>query len=173
MLIYQTDAYLFRNELDDWCRRDYPYVGAPWLIKRKYRGLGRILLYLRALPKRLLGRPFLPLDFGGKVGNGGLSLRRVADFITMCRCDQQTIRQWLELSHTIREYNEDCYWASRPDWRYPSADEALRFAVDLGPADALTQLHGELPMGCHGWTKPAYRSFWAPYILTHQHTIQS
>ena len=29
MLIYQLDAYVFRDELLDWCSRDYDFIGAP------------------------------------------------------------------------------------------------------------------------------------------------
>lgn len=164
MLICQTDAYLFANHLDDWCRRGYPYVGAPWINKRKYHGFGRVLLYLRAVPKRLLGRPFMPLDLENKVGNGGLSLRRIADFTRVCQNQSEEIDRWWQRSLRFREYNEDCFWAQRPEWQYPSAQEALTFAFDLSPADALAQNGGHLPMGCHGWNKPAYRSFWWPII---------
>ena len=31
MLIYQLDAYVFRDELEYWCRQGYDYIGAPWL----------------------------------------------------------------------------------------------------------------------------------------------
>lgn len=29
MLIYQLDSYVFRDELLDWCEKDYDYIGAP------------------------------------------------------------------------------------------------------------------------------------------------
>ncbi len=164
MLIHQTDVFLFRNDLEQWCQQGYTYIGAPWLIKRKYKGLGRILLYLRAIPHRLQRRPFLPLDFGGKVGNGGLSLRHINDFLQVCTNQQPEIQQWLIKSQTQREYNEDCFWATRPGWRYPTYQHALTFSIDLDPADAMQQNHNQLPMGCHGWSKPAYRAFWWPYI---------
>ena len=34
ILIYQLDAYVFRNELDEWVAKGYDYIGAPWIIKR-------------------------------------------------------------------------------------------------------------------------------------------
>ena len=30
MLIYQLDAWVFRDELEYWCHKGYDYVGAPW-----------------------------------------------------------------------------------------------------------------------------------------------
>lgn len=29
MLIYQLDAFVFRDELDEWVAKDYDYIGAP------------------------------------------------------------------------------------------------------------------------------------------------
>ena len=37
ILIYQLDAYVFRNELDEWVAKGYDYIGAPWIIKRGCR----------------------------------------------------------------------------------------------------------------------------------------
>jgi hypothetical protein len=36
MLIYQLDAFVFRDELADWCRSGYEYIGAPWLRDRDF-----------------------------------------------------------------------------------------------------------------------------------------
>lgn len=33
-LICHTDAWIFRDELADWCRRGYDCVAAPW-VRRK------------------------------------------------------------------------------------------------------------------------------------------
>ncbi len=33
ILIYQLDAYVFRDELDYWCGQGYDYIGAPWIFK--------------------------------------------------------------------------------------------------------------------------------------------
>lgn len=55
ILVYQLDAWVFRDELSDWCCRGYAYVGAPFFTDR-----GEML-------------PF--------AGNGGFSLRRVRTFL--------------------------------------------------------------------------------------------
>lgn len=31
MLIYQLDAWVFRNELQMWCEKGYDYIGSPFL----------------------------------------------------------------------------------------------------------------------------------------------
>ena len=33
MLIYQLDAFVFRDELEYWCAKGYDYIGAPWRIE--------------------------------------------------------------------------------------------------------------------------------------------
>lgn len=164
LLIHQLDAFLFRNEIEEWCNRGFDYIGAPWLVKRKYKNpLGKVVLWLRSLPHRLRHVPFLPIDYADKVGNGGLSLRRVHACLDVCLNHEKEIRKWLSLSQQHKEYNEDCFWATRPHWHYPSVDEALAFSIDLAPKEALKRLGG-IPMGCHGWSKPNYKPFWMPFI---------
>ena len=58
MLIYQLDAWVFRDELDSWCNKGYDYIGAPWLKLNR------------------------ELDEENS-GNGGFSLRKIATFIDL------------------------------------------------------------------------------------------
>lgn len=61
MLIYQPDAWVFRDELLEWCERGYDYVGAPWChLCRNHQ-------------EHMFDTKF--------VGNGGLSLRKIGKFI--------------------------------------------------------------------------------------------
>lgn len=36
ILLCQTDAFVFRDELADWCARGYDYIGAPWPLRPIY-----------------------------------------------------------------------------------------------------------------------------------------
>lgn len=56
ILIYQLDAWVFKDELLKWCSYNYAYIGAPWFSD----------------DKPLTGLP----HFMG-IGNGGFSLRDV------------------------------------------------------------------------------------------------
>lgn len=58
ILVYQPDCLVFSDLLLDWCRTGWDYVGAPWLADPE-------------APEKGLSR----------VGNGGLSLRRVGGFL--------------------------------------------------------------------------------------------
>ena len=80
LLICHTDAWIFRDELGDWCRRGYDCVAAPW-VRRKVYDLPILKQYLRWRLRRAqrAGR-MIRQSLYGKIGNGGLSLRRVESF---------------------------------------------------------------------------------------------
>src|SRR5215469_1121852 len=65
ILIYQLDCLVFTSNLEEWCRKGWDYVGAPWLKNLDDPAQG------------FLG-----------VGNGGLSLRRVASALTVLTSKQ-------------------------------------------------------------------------------------
>lgn len=84
----------------------------------------------------------------GRVGNGGLSLRRVEAFRRACATYRTEAENYL--ADPCHLHNEDVFWAVVPrEFRYPAPDEALRFSVDTHPAYALRRLDGSLPFGCH------------------------
>ncbi|MCI5207522.1 MAG: hypothetical protein D3910_01720 [Candidatus Electrothrix sp. ATG2] len=62
ILLYQLDCFVFRDELESWADAGYSYIGAPWL-----KGYGE-------------AKPDAPVI---GVGNGGLSLRNVADHLNV------------------------------------------------------------------------------------------
>jgi len=64
ILFYELDAYVFKDELDRWCRAGYDYIGAPWFC-----GFGEC-----SNDSAFLG-----------VGNGGFSLRRTSAALRVLR----------------------------------------------------------------------------------------
>lgn len=160
MLICQLDAYIFRDELLAWCSKGYDYIGSPWLRRTVYDlPLLKQCMQLSLWWKHKRGLRSKQ-DLYNKVGNGGLSLRRV-------RPHYQVTLQKQDLIHfyTHREklhlYNEDVFWALEPEhFSYPSPQEALLFAFDKYPDYAYTLTGGQLPFGCHGWNKRKMRRFW-------------
>ena len=57
ILFYEPDAYVFKDELMDWCGQGYSFIGAPWVERQNNH-----------------------LIFNG-VGNGGFSLRKTKDHL--------------------------------------------------------------------------------------------
>ena len=152
MLVCQPDAWLFRNEVMAWCRRGFDYVGAPWWRK----GIWSLPLLHCFFPKRR--------KLYGKVGNGGLSLRRIDAFVHVCRTEQRRITYYLSQTH--HTFGEDVFWAVEPKgFHYPTMDEALMFSFDTRPERCYEATGHTLPMGCHGWLKPQRTDFWKPFII--------
>lgn len=163
MLICHNDAWIFRDELSKWTAKGYDCVAAPW-VRRTVYDLPIIKQYmaLRAWTKHRKGEPCRS-DLYGRVGNGGLTLRRVGSFIKACAEYGAQIEQYNNTSGHF--FNEDVFWATVPQhFRYPEWREALEFAFDTNPAYCYKLCNKQLPMGCHSWTKPRMWKFWKDII---------
>lgn len=177
ILIYQPDAYVFRDELKDWCNKGYDYIGAPLIGKFEEKE------YYVGMPMR--------------VGNGGFSLRKVQAFLNYFDgkkhvfTSQQIVSRisfwkkpytrifvWLLMMLGWKNkplsvaanwnYNEDDFWSGvLDDSNYalskPSPREALFFALERFPKE-LYAIIQRLPLGCHAWRKYEYESFWSEVI---------
>lgn len=175
MLIYQLDAYVFSDRLDEWCNKGYDYIGAPWFEDNKSHQTGAKLW---------------------AVGNGGFSLRKIATFIELFESKKRaytfkylykkTIREnkgimWLLKAWALKHENNFNYllnsWNDAEDLFYclklvdtnfrlniPTIDTAINFAFEQSPA-YLCNLNGnKLPFGCHAWEKYEYETFWKKYL---------
>ncbi len=146
MLIHQTDAWVFEDSLLMWCDKGYDFVGAPWL--EKPTPMGRPLLW-----------DFTKLCVN-QVGNGGLSLRRVAT------C--QRIAGLLKPISWFYRYNEDVFWSLFVplifrSFKKPSCLDALHFAFEYNPRESYQRIGNHLPFGCHAWERTD-REFWNQFI---------
>lgn len=167
ILIAQTDTLVLRDDLQHWCEQDYAYIGAPWFVGGS--------------------QPKQPLEFLG-VGNGGFSLRRVADFLRVLEHPRRIpnfikaragvadgqgslVRrlkhEWL-LAYNVEPLfptsNEDFFWgllvpAACPFFRVPGLQAASRFAFEVEPRQLYALTGGQLPFGCHAWERYD-RDFW-------------
>lgn len=155
ILIYQLDAFVFYDNLIKWCNENYSYVGAPWVeAPYIYNPLGRfsaILARYRILKYFIRPKP---------VGNGGFSLRRVADFL---KCLDK-----LNIDQDISPINEDQFWGQNmsskfPFFKVPNLKTAALFSIELKPSKAMAANGGFLPFGCHNWSRRDIL-FWLPYI---------
>lgn len=163
ILICQTDAWIFRDELEQWCNAGYDYVAAPWPKRKIYdRPIVKQWLWLR---RKLCdtSRRIIRQQGFNKVGNGGLSLRRVEAFIEGCDEYADLIEEFKRHSGTL--YNEDWFWSIIPERMiYPTLEVALRFSFDIRPEMCYQLAHHRLPFGCHGWCKRRHIGFWQPII---------
>lgn len=184
VLIYQSDALVFSDQLQQWCETDLDYVGAPWIKSSDS-----------------------PTVEAERVGNGGFSLRKVESFLHVFHSPRYTVdpeEYWARYCASNPKYmqylnwpkkylkrlrmfngaqremarwhepsnpwcNEDYWWSDQavryyPEFKVASVQQGLRFSFEVAPRKCF-ELNGHaLPFGCHAW--PRYdRAFWEPYLL--------
>lgn len=157
ILIYQLDAFVFRDELQEWCAKGYDYIGAPSLHQPEFD----------TIPAESARDFAHALSTQRVVLNGGLSLRKIPSFLRYLKIYNTFYPAW--------KGNEDmlfCQEATRlkpmklfmnlPEWR-----EALYFAFEKSPAASYELTDHRLPFACHAWERYD-AAFWAPFIAVNQ-----
>ncbi len=165
ILIYQLDAFAFRDELLPWCARGFDYVGAPWIGEDwpdDYSLLRHLPIWAR------YGKP--GELFGGdkrRVGNGGFSLRKVRTFAFVLSLLGPKASEW--------PFNEDLFWgiaasAYYPFFKKPTVEVAIQFSFELQPKKCFEKNSYRLPFGCHAWW--SYNlEFWRPIFSQYGYRI--
>lgn len=168
ILIYQLDAYVFKDELIEWCMKDYDYIGAPWLLRPIYNfPLLKLTSWIKRKYCEITHKPNSQIT-RYKVGNGGLSLRKVSSHIKAVKELKPIIEQYLSVRHHLS--NEDVFFSIEVnkqgmEFKYPSWQEALKFSFDKYPSLCYDLNNNQLPFGCHSWYKRRMKKFWFPIIL--------
>ncbi len=140
ILIHQTDALLFKDDLDAWMDLGYDYIGAPWPHGMSLRLAGD--------EEQIYGSS----QFHAFVGNGGFSLRAVQRSISILDKAQPLHAFW-----RANLLNEDCFFAFAglltQDFTIPTLEIASRFSLEMQPEQYVNANAGQLPTGCHAWWK--------------------
>ena len=155
ILLIQTDVIIFRDEVKDWIEKAYSYIGAPWVIDNGNE------------------------NESYEVGNGGLSLRRIPDFlkaldkIALMKCPSWYLQKlgYPRLTHFFVQYlfgfnrwvwprkiHEDFFWSQLipsicKDFRVASTDDAFLFSIEVVPSTLSRNLFKQTPFGLHAWEK--------------------
>ncbi len=142
MLVYQTDAFVFSDRLSEFCAMGYDYIGAP--IARE--------------------NPLWNF-IAGRVGNGGLSLRKINSAIRMLEQHRNKLEGPLA---TIFWQWEDIFWGhcgQQKDFDFQVAP--IKIAAEFALDDTLPGFKrlkkGWRPFGGHGWWQRNYAR-WKPVI---------
>jgi hypothetical protein len=172
MLIYQLDAFVFKDELKAWCDLNYDYIGAPWLRPKafptKFKTLKeqlRSFMHRRYNFKDKFGNPDLHRQISNYVGNGGFSLRKVLTFYNFCINEPTLVDSYKNKNSGY--FNEDMFWTIEVNRKtkritIPPYKKALFFSIETAPGRAIKMTSGQLPFGCHAWD--LYLDFWRPYF---------
>ncbi|RNL49618.1 DUF5672 family protein [Pedobacter jejuensis] len=170
ILIYQLDAFIFKDELQEWCNAGYDYIGAPWLREADYPDLfkkmkNQFMAYFHTRYNFKKTNTNIPSDlqFENKVGNGGFSLRNVKKFYHLCLSEAKLIADYTH--QNFHRFNEDAFWSvevNRKSTRLkiPSYKKAAYFAIENNGYYGLKLTKGRIPFGCHAWDKNI--EFWRP-----------
>jgi len=179
ILIYQLDAYIFRDELKKWCGMGYDYIGAPWIISN--------------------GNTIKIEEFAG---NGGFSLRRVSSCLETLMINKMIVLNPFQLINQYKNYGiirvveklpliaarslgfrnntryyidsntkkEDIFWAYfassiNKNFKSIKGIDAVAFSFDRYPSYLYKLNNYKLPCGCHSWFKNE-PLFWAQFINT-------
>lgn len=183
MLLYQLDAWVFKNELEEWCAKDYDYIGAPW-----FEG------YSIAKPEAKM------LEY---TGNGGFSLRKIPtliDVLSKTETSEEKLYTFLEIytkfgtssvfnifrliksvyryfsknnvvKHALKKikFCEDNIIANTlrrlyPELKIAKAEDVKLFSFEILPERLFEECGHQLPFGCHGYKKYNW-AFWKNYII--------
>jgi hypothetical protein len=154
ILIYQLDAFVFYDDLQNWLNKKYDYVGSPWLNLNWLKNKTKFLFYFI--------KPFFRL-----VGNGGLSLRNVKKFYN--------ISKYTSNFYKFLMINEDIWWSNIIPIFFklniPKLEDALLFSFEEEPYKAFKFTKGKLPFGCHAWSKDENIEFWRPIFRRYGYYI--
>lgn len=186
MLVYQTDCYVFNDELLQWANKGYDYIGGIWF-------------------EGFVGEPYLGSELW-QAGNGGFSLRKIKSIRRILTSKkpiknmQQLIMEkkklykngkinflkeffWLpsnilgyqnnfNYQAKLNSKNEDVFFMEAylkyNGLRVPNIEGALLFSWDRCPAFLYEKLN-QFPFGCHAWFKEDFpyeenKEFWSKHI---------
>jgi hypothetical protein len=166
ILIYQLDAFVFKDELKYWCEKGYDYIGAPWIATQESFLLKLINKFLKRFKSDKVRRRDVIFY---KVGNGGFSLRKTASHLKIARENKDLIFDLIKNKEKEICAIEDVFWSLKApeisvDFKIPDYKEALSFAIDRKPKLALTLNNNQIPFGCHAINKPKVIDFWKPIL---------
>ena len=139
MLIYQTDCYLFKDDIKTWCNKGYDYIGAPIIAQNKDWSLA-----VKGIPQ---------------VGNGGLSLRKVSTFLDLTNPKGEFITYYNITKEQLEKVKYEDVWFcdyvwNKYEFNIPTWKEASKFALDMNVKVFFEKIKIDyLPMGCHAWPK--------------------
>jgi len=151
ILIHQLDAFVFTDRLEEWCKKNYDYVGAPYLKPNHWHtGQPRFYdNYDKNLRRTLL--------------NGGLSLRNIRACLRFLKVYQLFFGSWKGNEDMLFSLTATRLFWLRPWLRLPGYQEAVSFAFEREPQRCLELNNMQLPFGCHAWQRYDH-VFWQSFI---------
>ncbi len=166
ILLYQLDAWVFKDELDDWANGEYDYYGAPWFVGHNSASESSPLMHV--------------------AGNGGFSLRCVKSCIKLLSTKvpyEHEVKSSIEGAEPVKKIrnvtimsvfmktggNEDTLFAEYgptfcKDFKAAPPEKSIAFSFEVNPRVLFKMNNNKLPFGCHAFEKYDWE-FWQDKIL--------
>ncbi len=141
LLIYQLDAFVFSDRLEEFCHLNFDYIGAP--VPKVYWP------YVNTI-----------------IGNGGFSLRKIKSMINALRNRNRLYIDPLledDLNKAEDIFFAFCSTKKELEFKVPSLRKAFAFSMEYDVYHCFRNLNKQLPFGCHGWYRTHF-DVWKPYI---------
>jgi hypothetical protein len=188
ILIYHLDSLVFSDEIAPWCRLGLDYIGAPWLpcpempwVKEAHVGNGGFtLMKVESVLKVLYNRyrqepPTYWADLLIRNKSQLAAFFRFLEWLQPFFPQSRIVNRPLEdlcISENPGFYgrNNDFFWSFEaekylPEFKVATVEQGFHFAFEAAPRTCIELNGGQMPFGCHAWTKYD-RSFWEPHLLT-------
>lgn len=172
LLTYELDAFVFKDEIEYWCQKNYDYIGAPWFSgfseskTNEIIGVGNSGFSLRkvsAMRKAIRNIYFDEKSYSlqSKKLQIKTIIKKILFFVDVFRKENKTIQN-------SEHYNEDWFIANvipkyLKKYTIAPTEEAIQFSFEVNPNYLYSLNNSKLPMGCHAWVKYDFE-FWKSHI---------
>jgi len=178
LLIYQLDAFVFADQLQEWCDRGYANIGAPLFAGYEEA----------TADSPIVGQ-----------GNGGFCLRHIKSCykvvtslrkLKFVKTYTDTNRSVLRNAYRYLKHqqlfiyslypfqpliNEDRFWAEEipavfPQFKVPEPAVSVSFSFEVNPQILFELNNQTLPFGCHAWWRYDLE-FWKTHIQSYGYEL--
>ena len=174
ILTYELDAFVFFDRLNEWCNKNYDYIGAPWFegfdkphSENKITGVGNSGFSLRKTKtmQKVLKTFYYKNPKEYNTGNRN-------KIIAIIKYPYRKLMNMLWHENYTLQYNydgcsEDRLFCVDVAKQFPlhiaPIDEAIKFSFEVNPDQLFKINKNNLPMGCHAWWKYNF-DFWKPFV---------
>lgn len=183
LLIYQLDAYVFKDELEYWCSKNFDYIGAPWVEKVNGKssvnlvGVGNGGFSLHNIPNaiKILKKvkfilKILELTEKSILYKKVSRLKWISRYFLLKLCFKIKDQRYISGLSLLNDIYEDKFWSiyiptTFNSFKVASVEEAVKFSFEVSPCSLYEINDKNLPFGCHAWERYD-PMFWKRFIDT-------
>lgn len=178
LLTYELDAFVFKDDLDYWVKKNIDYIGAPWFKgyanpENEFLGVGNSGFSLRNINtfKKVLNKTLIKDEMKFLIFRNN---KFVFNFIYWVN----RLMVYFGENYTIqnsKHLNEDAFVSQvivkkYSNFKLASIEDAYKFSFEVKPEYLYKLNNNQLPTGCHAWWKYNLK-FWKPIIENYGYNL--